>query len=121
VDGSAKAACWPMSVGVGRGLPEFGVIWLGSKVKLSQIGEVDVYFATHKAKNHETHLVLVGFERFQHRSLFYYQFASVGMGDAVGWATTGGEWGWGGLGDACARIFSLAMVSVAVGKAVMHG
>ena len=74
-----------------------------------------------KAKNHETHLVLVGFERFQHRSLFYYQFASVGTGDAVGWATTGGEWGWGGLGDACARIFSLAMVSVAVGKAVMHG
>jgi hypothetical protein len=49
VDGSAKAACWPMSVGVGRGLPEFGVIWLGSNVKLSQIGEVDVYFATHKS------------------------------------------------------------------------
>ena len=74
-----------------------------------------------KAKNHETQLVLVGFEQFQHRSLFYYQFASVGTGDAVGWATTGGEWGWGGLGDACARIFSLAMVSVAVGKAVVDG
>ena len=74
-----------------------------------------------KAKNHETHLVLVGFERFQHRSLFYYQFASVGTGDAVGWATTGGEWGWSGLGDARAQIFLLSTVSVAVGKTLVDG
>jgi hypothetical protein len=49
VNGLEKATGQLMPLGVERMLAEFGGTWLGANIYLQKIGEVTVYFATHKS------------------------------------------------------------------------